>query len=119
MQTLGGVFEFQNGGHLSSYVVWSSKELLHCGLMSAHTVLEQTCEGFSILLSLVFYFVNILLIGTQNCFSAMVGAWEAVSGPLHKALELALPSRLSIQLPGGHLCTALDTLPASPGVSGL
>ncbi|CAB1316529.1 unnamed protein product [Coregonus sp. 'balchen'] len=96
----------------SSHVVWSTKELLHRGLLSANTVLEQTCEGFSILLSLVFYFVNILLIGTQNCFSAIVG-------PLHKGLELDLTSHLSIQLPGGHLCTVLDTQPASPGVSEL
>uniref|UniRef100_A0A4W5NW40 E3 ubiquitin-protein ligase RNF26 n=1 Tax=Hucho hucho TaxID=62062 RepID=A0A4W5NW40_9TELE len=95
LQTLGGVFEsFKMVGHLSSHVAWRTKELLHRGLLSGHTVLKQTCDGFSIAFSLVLYFVNtivnILLIGTQNCFSAMVGAWEAVSGPLHKALELAL-----------------------------
>ncbi|KAL0994473.1 hypothetical protein UPYG_G00122690 [Umbra pygmaea] len=95
LDTLGGVFEsFKMVGHLSTHVAWRTKELLHRGLLSGHTVLKQTCEGFSIAFSLVLYFVNtivnILLISTQNCFSAMVGVWETVSGPLHKALELAV-----------------------------
>ncbi|XP_046876235.1 E3 ubiquitin-protein ligase RNF26-like isoform X1 [Hypomesus transpacificus] len=95
IQTLGGVVEsFKMVGHLSAHVVWRAKELLQRGLISGNFVLKQTCEGFCIAFSLVFYFVNtivnIVLIGTQNCFSAVVGAWEAVSGPLHKALELAL-----------------------------
>ncbi|XP_010869181.2 E3 ubiquitin-protein ligase RNF26 [Esox lucius] len=95
LETLGGIFEsFKMVGHLSTHVAWRTKELLHRGLLSGHTLLKQTCEGFSIAFSLVLYFVNtiinILLISTQNCFSAIVGAWEAVSGPLHKALELAV-----------------------------
>lgn len=93
-QTLGGVLEsFKMVGHLAAHVVWRAKELLR-GLISGNSVLKQTCEGFSIALSLVLYFVNtivnVLLIGTQNCFYAAVGAWDTVSGPLHKALELAL-----------------------------
>ncbi|KAJ7997002.1 hypothetical protein DPEC_G00224390 [Dallia pectoralis] len=95
LETFGGIFEsFKMVGHLSTHVAWRTKELLHRGLLSGHTVLKQTCEGFSIAFSLVLYFVNtfinILLISTQNCFSAIVGAWEAVSGPVHKALELAV-----------------------------
>ncbi|XP_071403192.1 E3 ubiquitin-protein ligase RNF26-like [Centroberyx affinis] len=95
LQALGGVFEsFKMVGHLSCHVAWRAKELLHRGLVSGNSVLRQTCEGLCIALSLVLYFVNtvvnIVLIGMQNCFSALAGAWEAVAGPLHKAVELAL-----------------------------
>ncbi|KAM3868519.1 E3 ubiquitin-protein ligase RNF26-like [Diretmus argenteus] len=95
LQTLGGVCEsFKMVGHLTCHVAWRTKELLHRGLVSGNYILRQTCEGVCIALSLVLYFVNtvinILLIGMQNCFSALAGAWEAVAGPLHKAVELAL-----------------------------
>ncbi|XP_071771732.2 E3 ubiquitin-protein ligase RNF26-like [Centroberyx gerrardi] len=95
LQALGGVFEsFKMVGHLSCHVAWRAKELLHRGLVSGNSILRQTCEGLCIALSLVLYFVNtvvnIVLIGMQNCFSALAGAWEAVAGPLHKAVELAL-----------------------------
>ncbi|KAM4620138.1 E3 ubiquitin-protein ligase RNF26-like isoform 2-T2 [Polymixia lowei] len=94
-QTLGGVFEsFKMVGHLSCHVGWRTKELLHRGLVSGNFILRQTFEGLCIALSLVLYLintvVNIVLIGMQNCFSALAGAWEAIAGPLHKALELAL-----------------------------
>ncbi|XP_029925235.1 E3 ubiquitin-protein ligase RNF26-like isoform X3 [Myripristis murdjan] len=95
LQTLGGVFEsFKMVGHLSCHVAWRAKELMHRGLISGNYILRQTCEGLCIALSLVLYFVNtvvnMLLIGMQNCFSVFAGAWEAVAGPLHKAVELAL-----------------------------
>lgn len=81
-------------GNLSSHVMWRVKEFIHRGLSSGNFVLRQTCEGFCIAFSLVVYVantvVNILLIGMQNCLSAAAAVWEAVSGPLHKALDLTL-----------------------------
>ncbi|XP_056141312.1 E3 ubiquitin-protein ligase RNF26-like [Lampris incognitus] len=95
LQTLGGVFEsFKMVGHLSSHLAWRAKELLHRWLLSGSLILRQTWEGICIALSLVLYFlntvVNILLIGLQNCLCVFAGAWEALAGPLHQALELTL-----------------------------
>ncbi|XP_018610633.2 E3 ubiquitin-protein ligase RNF26 [Scleropages formosus] len=95
LQLLGGVSEsFKMLGHLLSHVLLRARELLHRGLLSGHSVLRQACDACGILLSLALYLVNtvvnMLLIGTQNCFAALAGAWEAVSGPLHEALELSL-----------------------------
>ncbi|KAL4608642.1 ring finger protein 26-like [Arapaima gigas] len=95
LQLLGGVSEsFKMLGHLLSHVLLRTRELLHRGLLSGHSVLRQACEACGILLSLVLYLVNtvvnMLLIGVQNCFAALTGAWETVSGPLQEALELSL-----------------------------
>ncbi|KAJ8347763.1 hypothetical protein SKAU_G00263520 [Synaphobranchus kaupii] len=95
LQALSGVSEsFKMAGHLSSHVLLRTKELVHRGLLSGHSVLRQACEGCGIALSLAIYFVNtvvnMLLIGTQNCLTAVASVWDVVSGPLQKALELAL-----------------------------
>lgn len=95
LQTLGGVFEgFKMVGHLFCHVTWRIKDVLHRGVISGSCILRQTCEGICILLSLVLYFVNtvvnIALIGTQNCLSVLAEVWEAVAGPLHRVIELAL-----------------------------
>ncbi|XP_036378913.1 E3 ubiquitin-protein ligase RNF26-like [Megalops cyprinoides] len=95
LQALGGVPEsFKMAGHLSSHVLLRARELLQRGLLSAHSVLRQACEGCSIAFSLALYLVNtvvnMLLIGTQNCLAAVASMWEVVSSPLQKALELAL-----------------------------
>ncbi|XP_066565275.1 E3 ubiquitin-protein ligase RNF26 [Amia ocellicauda] len=97
---------FKMVGHLSSHVLLRTKELLHRGLLSGHSLLRQVCEGCGIALSLVLYFVNtmvnMLLIGTQNCFSVAAATWDSVSGPLQKAVEFALTlfSYLSSSLVG-------------------
>ncbi|XP_035290594.1 E3 ubiquitin-protein ligase RNF26-like [Anguilla anguilla] len=95
LQALSGVSEsFKMAGHLSSHVLLRTKELVHRGLLSGHSVLRQACEGCGIALSLAIYFVNtvvnMLLISTQNCLAAVASMWDVVSGPLQKALELAL-----------------------------
>ncbi|KAJ8388341.1 hypothetical protein AAFF_G00134950 [Aldrovandia affinis] len=95
LHALSGVSEsFKMAGHLSSHVLLRTKELVHRGLLSGHSLLRQACEGCGIALSLAIYFVNtvvnMLLIGTQNCLAAVASVWEVVSGPLQKALELAL-----------------------------
>ncbi|XP_061104952.1 E3 ubiquitin-protein ligase RNF26-like [Conger conger] len=95
LQALSGVSEsFKMAGHLSSHVLLRTKELVHRGLLSGHSVLRQAFEGCGIALSLAIYFVNtvvnMLLIGTQNCLTAVASVWDVVSGPLQKALELAL-----------------------------
>lgn len=95
LQTLAGVFEsFKMVGHLLCHVAWRLKDVLHRGLISGSCVLRQTCEGLCIALSLVLYFVNtvvnVVLISTQNCLSALAGVWEMVADPVHTVLELAL-----------------------------
>ncbi|XP_040908266.1 E3 ubiquitin-protein ligase RNF26-like [Toxotes jaculatrix] len=95
LQTLGGVLEsFKMVGHLFCHVAWRTKDMLHRGFISGSCILRQTCEGVLIALSLVLYFVNtvvnIVLICTQNCLSALAGVWEAVAVPVHKVVELAL-----------------------------
>ncbi|KAM7398411.1 hypothetical protein PAMA_006360 [Pampus argenteus] len=95
LQTLGGVFEsFKMVGHLSCHMAWRTKYMLHRGLISASCILRQTCEGVCIALSLLLYLVNtvvnIVLISTQNCVSVLAGAWDAVAGPVHRVVELAL-----------------------------
>lgn len=95
LQTLGGVLEsFKMVGHLFCHVAWRIKDVLHRGLISGSCILRQTCEGLCIALSLVLYFVNtvinIVLISTQNCASALVGVWEVVAVPVHRVVDLAL-----------------------------
>lgn len=95
MQTLGGVLEsFKMVGHLFCHVAWRIKDVLHRGFISGSCILRQTCEGLCIALSLVLYFVNtvinIVLISTQNCASALVGVWEVVAVPVHRLVDLAL-----------------------------
>ncbi|XP_036391883.1 E3 ubiquitin-protein ligase RNF26-like [Megalops cyprinoides] len=92
---LGGMLEScKMMAHLSSHVMLRTKEQLHRGLLSGHYLLRQVWEGCSISLSLALYLVNtvvnMLLIGLQNCYGVLVGAWEAVLGPLQKAVELGL-----------------------------
>lgn len=97
---------FKMVGHLFSHVLLRTKELFHRGLLSGHSFFRQICDGCGIALSLIVYLVNtvvnILLIGTQNCFAVVLAAWEAVSGPVQKILELtlALFSYLSSSLVG-------------------
>nr|XP_015192870.1 PREDICTED: RING finger protein 26 [Lepisosteus oculatus] len=107
LRALCGVLEsFKMVGHLSSHVLLRARDLLHRGLLSGQSVLRQLCDGCGIALSLVLYFVNtvvnMLLIGTQNCFALAAATWEVVSGPFQKALELALTlfSYLSSSLVG-------------------
>lgn len=95
LQALGGVLEsFKMVGHLTCHVAWRVKDVLHRGLISGSCILRQTCEGVCIALSLVLYFVNtvvnIVLISTQNCLSALAAVWEVVADPVHKVVELAL-----------------------------
>ncbi|XP_072548213.1 E3 ubiquitin-protein ligase RNF26 [Salminus brasiliensis] len=95
MQLLGGALEsFKMMGYLSSHLLLRTKELLHRGLLSGHSLLRQACDGCSIVFSLLLYFintiVNLLLIGTQNLYGLMASMVEAVSSPLQKALELTL-----------------------------
>ncbi|XP_042627089.1 E3 ubiquitin-protein ligase RNF26-like [Cyprinus carpio] len=95
MQLLGGVLEsFKMIGYLSSHLLLRTKELLHRGLLSGHGFLRQAWEGCGIVFSLLLYFINtiinLLLIGTQNLYSVLVSAVEALSCPLQKALELTL-----------------------------
>ncbi|XP_059370386.1 E3 ubiquitin-protein ligase RNF26 [Carassius carassius] len=95
MQLPGGVLEsFKMIGYLSSHLLLRTKELLHRGLLSGHSLLRQAWEGCGIVFSLLLYFINtiinLLLIGTQNLYSVVVSTVEAVSCPLQKALELTL-----------------------------
>uniref|UniRef100_A0A8C2KXF1 E3 ubiquitin-protein ligase RNF26 n=1 Tax=Cyprinus carpio TaxID=7962 RepID=A0A8C2KXF1_CYPCA len=79
---------------LLNFVFTSVGELLHRGLLSGHGFLRQAWEGCGIVFSLLLYFINtiinLLLIGTQNLYSVLVSAVEALSCPLQKALELTL-----------------------------
>ncbi|XP_030634443.1 E3 ubiquitin-protein ligase RNF26 [Chanos chanos] len=95
MQLLGGVLEsFKMMGYLSSHLLLRTRELLHRGLLTGHSLLRQAWEGCGIVLSLLLYFVNtivnLLLIGTQNLYAVVVSMVEAVSCPVQKALELTL-----------------------------
>ncbi|XP_026138133.1 E3 ubiquitin-protein ligase RNF26 isoform X2 [Carassius auratus] len=95
IQLLGGLLEsFKMIGYLSSHLLLRTKELLHRGLLSGHSLLRQAWEGCGIVFSLLLYFINtiinLLLIGTQNLYSVVVSTVEAVSCPLQKALELTL-----------------------------
>lgn len=83
-------------GHLSSHLVLRSKEVVHKGVMnlilSGQSVLRQTCDVCTIIMSLVAYFINSLvnmcLIGTQNLFSISLALWDAVMGPFLRFTEL-------------------------------
>lgn len=95
LQMLAGVLEsFKMVGHLLCHVSWRLKDVLHRGLISGSSILRQSCEGLCIALSLILYFVNtvvnVVLIGLQNCVSALAGAWEMVADQVHAVLELAL-----------------------------
>lgn len=95
LQTLGGVLEsFKMVGHLFCHVAWRIKDILHRGIISSSCILRQTCEALCIALSLILYFVNtvinIVLISTQNCASALAGVWEVVAVPVHRVVDLAL-----------------------------
>ncbi|XP_053297110.1 E3 ubiquitin-protein ligase RNF26 [Pleuronectes platessa] len=95
LQMLGGVLEsFKMVGHLFCHMAWRMKDMLHRGFTLACCILRQTCEGVLIALSLILYFVNtvvnVMLISTQNCLSALAGVWDAVAGPVHKVVDLAL-----------------------------
>ncbi|XP_070712135.1 E3 ubiquitin-protein ligase RNF26-like [Pempheris klunzingeri] len=95
LRALGGVFEsFKMVGHLLCHVAWRIKDALQRGLLSGSCILRQTCDGVCIALSLVLYFVNtvvnLVLIGTQNCASALAGVWEVVVDPVRRVVELAL-----------------------------
>ncbi|XP_069470467.1 E3 ubiquitin-protein ligase RNF26 [Ambystoma mexicanum] len=92
-------------GHLSSHLVLRSKEVVHKGFMnlivSGQSVLRQTCDVCTIIMSLVAYFVNSLvnmcLIGTQNLFSITLALWDTIVGPFLRFTELitAFLSRVS------------------------
>ncbi|XP_053503211.1 E3 ubiquitin-protein ligase RNF26 [Ictalurus furcatus] len=95
MQLLSGLLEScKMMGYLSTHLLLRTKELLHRGLLSGQGFLRQICECFSIMFSLLLYFintiVNLLLIGTQNLYAVLLSMVEAISSPLQKALELAL-----------------------------
>ncbi|XP_062262943.1 E3 ubiquitin-protein ligase RNF26-like [Platichthys flesus] len=95
LQMLGGVLEsFKMVGHLFCHMAWRMKDMLQRGFTLACCILRQTCEGVLIALSLILYFVNtvvnVMLISTQNCLSVLAGVWEAVAGPVHKVVDLAL-----------------------------
>ncbi|XP_069579166.1 E3 ubiquitin-protein ligase RNF26-like [Brachyistius frenatus] len=94
-EAASGVLEsFKMVGHLSCHVVWRVKDALQRGLASGGGVLRQVCEGVFVALSLVLYVantaVNVLLIGAQNCASALAGVWQAAAAPVQRVVELAL-----------------------------
>lgn len=95
VQVLGGLQEScKMVGYLTVHLVVRVKELLHRGVMSGQGVLRQVCEGCTILVSLLLYLVNtvvnILLIGTQNSYSVLVGLAEVLASPVQKVFELTL-----------------------------
>ncbi|KAJ8280585.1 hypothetical protein GJAV_G00056530 [Gymnothorax javanicus] len=85
---------FKMVGYLSSHVLVRTKEVFHHWVMLAHWLLLQLWEACAVALSLSLYLlntlVNILLIGMQNCYCAVVWLYETVSGSLQKSVELAL-----------------------------
>ncbi|XP_035242494.1 E3 ubiquitin-protein ligase RNF26 [Anguilla anguilla] len=85
---------FKMVGHLSSYILVRAKDLLHRWVLSGHCFLLQLWEAWGITLSLSLYLlntlVNMLLIGMQSCYSAVVWVCVAVCGSLQKAVELTL-----------------------------
>ncbi|XP_076147100.1 E3 ubiquitin-protein ligase RNF26 [Alosa pseudoharengus] len=94
-QLIGGVVEScKMVGYLASHVLLRTRDLLHRGLLSGHSVLKHVWEGCGIALSLVVYLantiVNLLLISTQNFYTVLVGLWETVLCPLQNILELTL-----------------------------
>ncbi|XP_067421185.1 E3 ubiquitin-protein ligase RNF26 [Emydura macquarii macquarii] len=80
-------------GHLFSHMVLRSKELVHRGLWnlvgSGQSLLRQVCEVFTIVMSLLAYFVNsiinICLIGTQNLVLAL---WDSLISPFLRVTDL-------------------------------
>ena len=94
-QLLGCTSEsFKMVGHLSSYTLVRAKELFHRCALWGHWLLLQLWEAGGITLSLSLYvlntLVNMLLIGMQSCFTAVVWICEVVCGSLQKAVELGL-----------------------------
>uniref|UniRef100_A0A8C0GT46 E3 ubiquitin-protein ligase RNF26 n=1 Tax=Chelonoidis abingdonii TaxID=106734 RepID=A0A8C0GT46_CHEAB len=80
-------------GNLFSHLVLRSKELVHRGLWnvvgSGQSLLRQVCEVFTIVMSLLAYFVNsiinICLIGTQNLVLAL---WDSIISPFLRVTDL-------------------------------
>ncbi|XP_063063508.1 E3 ubiquitin-protein ligase RNF26 [Engraulis encrasicolus] len=94
-QLVGGVVECcKMVGYLASHVLLRTRDLLHRGLLSGHSVLKHVWEGFGIALSLILYLantiVNLLLIGTQNMYTVFVGLCETALYPIQNIVELAL-----------------------------
>lgn len=94
-QLIGGVVEScKMVGYLASHVLLRTRDFLHRGLLSGHSVLKNVWEGCGIALSLVLYLantiVNLLLIGTQNLYTVLVNLWETALCPLQNILELTL-----------------------------
>lgn len=94
-QLIGGVVEScKMAGYLASHVLLRTRDFLHRGLLSGHTVLKHVWEGCGIALSLVVYLantvVNLLLISMQNLYNVLVSLWETVLCPLQNILELTL-----------------------------
>ncbi|XP_019901122.1 E3 ubiquitin-protein ligase RNF26 [Esox lucius] len=81
-------------GYFSSHVLLRVRDFFHRGLLCCQGLLRQVWEGCGVAVSLALYLVNtvinLLLIGTQNLYSVVVSAWETVSFPLQKAVELIL-----------------------------
>lgn len=80
-------------GNLFSHLVLRSKELVHRGLWnvvgSGQSLLRQVCEVFTIVMSLLAYFVNsiinICLIGTQNLVLVL---WDSIISPFLRVTDL-------------------------------
>lgn len=94
-QLIGGVVEScKMAGYLASHVLLRTRDFLHRGLLSGHTVLKHVWEGCGIALSLVVYLantiVNLLLISMQNLYNVLVSLWETALCPLQNILELTL-----------------------------
>lgn len=94
-QLIGGVVEScKMAGYLASHVLLRTRDFLHRGLLSGHSVLKHVWEGCGIALSLVVYLantiVNLLLIGMQNLYNVLVSLWETALCPLQNILELTL-----------------------------
>uniref|UniRef100_K7FZK6 E3 ubiquitin-protein ligase RNF26 n=1 Tax=Pelodiscus sinensis TaxID=13735 RepID=K7FZK6_PELSI len=101
VQTVTGLFRgFCSGleslkvvGHLFSHVGLRSKEFVHRGLWnvvgSGQSLLRQVCEVFTIIMSLLAYFVNslinICLIGTQNLVLIL---WDSIVTPFLRVTDL-------------------------------
>uniref|UniRef100_A0A8C8RQ83 E3 ubiquitin-protein ligase RNF26 n=1 Tax=Pelusios castaneus TaxID=367368 RepID=A0A8C8RQ83_9SAUR len=80
-------------GHLFSHVVLRSKDFVHRWLWnlvgSGQSLLRQVCEVFTIVMSLLAYFINsiinICLIGTQNLVLAL---WDSLVTPFLRVTDL-------------------------------
>lgn len=76
-----GVFEsFKMVGHLMRHVAWRSKDVLQRRLISSSCVLQHMWE----------HFYSGLLMGSQNCLSALACVWQAMADPVNTVLQLLL-----------------------------